>query len=54
MEKSSLNQAQSLTCGRAYGCTMALAAAIVNVIATESCKPFALATTETKNTATSF
>ena len=51
---SSLNQAHSLTCGRAYGCTMALVAAIINVIATDSCKPFALATTETKNTATSF
>ena len=53
MEKSSLHQTQSLTCGRAYGWTIALVAAIINVIATESCKPFALATTETKNTATS-
>ena len=51
---SSPNPADSLTCARAKGCTMALVAAIVNVIATESCKPFALATTETKNTATSF
>ena len=51
---SSLNPAHSLTCGRAYGWTMALVAAIINVIATDSCKPFALATTETKNTATSF
>ena len=44
----------NLTCGRAYSWTMALVAAIVNVTATDSCKPFALATTETKNTATSF
>ena len=54
MEKSSPNPAHSLTCGRAYGWTMALVAAFINVIATDSCKPFALATTETKNTATSF
>ena len=51
---SSANPAHRLTCGRAKGCTIALVAAIVNAIATESCKPFALATTETKNTATSF
>ena len=42
------------TCGWAYGCTSALVAAIPNESATDSWNPFALLTTETSATATSF